>query len=249
MTGCASLAPSRLGYSGAPFSLLCCMKALLVDDHSLFRSGLMMLLAARFPEVEMREAGGVREALQRLADEPDIELVLLDLGVSDSQGLPTLRQLRASSEELTIIVMSATDDADTMISALNEGAAGFIPKTTRGGGVESALRVVLGGGVYLPPAVYNAVAPSPVPSALSVSQEERNTEIIERLGLSPRQVDVLRLLTSGQSNKIICRELDLAESTIKTHLLALFRKLGVGSRTEAVVTAARLGLRFPLQSH
>lgn len=122
------------------------MKALLVDDHTLFRSGLMMLLSARFPEVEMREAGGVREALERLQAEPDIELVLLDLGVSDSQGLSTLRQLRAVSDELTIVVMSATDDAETMIAALNEGAAGFIPKTTRGGGVESALRVVLGAG-------------------------------------------------------------------------------------------------------
>ena len=221
------------------------MKALLVDDHTLFRSGLMMLLSARFPEVEMREAGGVREALERLQAEPDIELVLLDLGVSDSQGLSTLRQLRAVSDELTIVVMSATDDAETMIAALNEGAAGFIPKTARGGGVESALRVVLGGGVYLPPAVYNAVAPAPVASVPSVSQDARNAEIIDRLGLSPRQVDVLRLLAAGQSNKIICRELDLAESTIKTHLLALFRKLDVGSRTEAVVTAARLGLRFP----
>ena len=221
------------------------MKALLVDDHALFRSGLMMLLAARFPAVEMREAGGVREAVERLQAEPDIELVLLDLGVSDSQGLSTLRQLRVVSDELTIVVMSATDDADTMIAALNEGAAGFIPKTTRGGGVESALRVVLGGGIYLPPAVYNAVAPTPAPAAPIVPQHERNAEIIDRLGLSPRQVDVLRLLAAGQSNKIICRELDLAESTIKTHLLALFRKLDVGSRTEAVVTAARLGLRFP----
>ena len=97
------------------------MKALLVDDHTLFRSGLMMLLSARFPEVEMREAGGVREALERLQAEPDIELVLLDLGVSDSQGLSTLRQLRAVSDELTIVVMSATDDAETMIAALNEG--------------------------------------------------------------------------------------------------------------------------------
>ena len=89
-----------------------------------------------------------------------------------------------------------------------------------------------------------AVSPAPVASVPSVSQDARNAEIIDRLGLSPRQVDVLRLLAAGQSNKIICRELDLAESTIKTHLLALFRKLDVGSRTEAVVTAARLGLRL-----
>jgi DNA-binding NarL/FixJ family response regulator len=129
-----------------------------------------------------------------------------------------------------------------MIAALNEGAAGFIPKTTRGQAVEQALRVVLGGGIYLPPAVYRAVAPLP---ELTQSDEDRSEEAIDRLGLSPRQVDVLRLLTAGQSNKVICRELDLAESTIKTHLLGLFRKLGVGSRTEAVVAAARIGLKFP----
>ena len=98
------------------------------------------------------------------------------------------------------------------------------------------------GGIYLPPAVYSAVAPTP---AVAQSDEDRSAEVIDRLGLSPRQVDVLRLLTAGQSNKVICRELDLAESTIKTHLLGLFRKLGVSSRTEAVVAAARIGLKFP----
>lgn len=218
------------------------MKALLVDDHALFRSGLMMLLSMRFPEVVMREADGLTAALAYLEAEPDIELVLLDLGLRDSEGLPTLRQLRAVSDERTLVVLSASDDADIMIAALNEGAAGFIPKTTRSGAIEEALRVVLGGGIYLPPAVYSAVAPLP---AAVQSGEDRSAEVIDRLGLSPRQVDVLRLLTAGQSNKVICRELDLAESTIKTHLLGLFRKLGVNSRTEAVVAAARLGLRFP----
>ncbi|MEY2872750.1 MAG: hypothetical protein RLZZ373_121 [Pseudomonadota bacterium] len=218
------------------------MKALLVDDHALFRSGLMLLLAARFPDVVMREAEGLTPALAHLAAEPDIELVLLDLGLRDSQGLPTLRQLRAVSDERTIVVLSASDDADTVIAALNEGAAGFIPKTARGKAVEQALRVVLDGGIYLPPIVYSAVAPLP---ELEQTDEERTAEVIDRLGLSPRQVDVLRLLTAGQSNKVICRELDVAESTIKTHLLGLFRKLGVNSRTEAVVAAARIGLKFP----
>jgi DNA-binding NarL/FixJ family response regulator len=218
------------------------MKALLVDDHALFRSGLMMLLTMRFPEVDMREADGLTAALAHLEAEPDIELVLLDLGLRDSEGLPTLRQLRAVSDERTLVVLSASDDADTMIAALNEGAAGFIPKTTRSGAVEQALRVVLSGGIYLPPAVYSAVAPLP---EMTQSDEDRAAEVIDRLGLSPRQVDVLRLLTAGQSNKVICRELDLAESTIKTHLLGLFRKLGVSSRTEAVVAAARIGLKFP----
>lgn len=218
------------------------MKALLVDDHALFRSGLMMLLAARFPEVEMREAEGLEPALACLAAEPDIELVLLDLGLRDSDGLSTLRQLRAVSEDRTLVVLSAYDDAETVIAALNEGAAGFIPKSTRGQGVEQALRVVLNGGIYLPSVVYSAVAPLP---ELEQTDEERSAEAIDRLGLSPRQIDVLRLLTAGQSNKVICRELDVAESTIKTHLLALFRKLGVASRTEAVVAAARIGLKFP----
>ena len=98
------------------------------------------------------------------------------------------------------------------------------------------------GGIYLPSVVYSAVAPLP---QAEQSDEDRTAEVIDRLGLSSRQVDVLRLLTAGQSNKVICRELDLAESTIKTHLLGLFRKLGVASRTEAVVAAARLGLKFP----
>lgn len=218
------------------------MKALLVDDHALFRSGLMLLLGARFPDVVMREADGLTQALAHLAAEPDIELVLLDLGLRDSDGLPTLRQLRAVAPERTIVVLSANDDTDTVIAALNEGAAGFIPKTTRGKAVEQALRIVLDGGIYLPPVVYHAVAPLP---ELEQTEEERTVEVIDRLGLSPRQIDVLRLLTAGQSNKVICRELELAESTIKTHLLGLFRKLGVNSRTGAVVAAAKLGMKFP----
>lgn len=219
------------------------MKALLVDDHALFRSGLTLLMEARFPDVTVRQADGISQALAFLSSEPDIELVLLDLGLHDSQGLSTVRQLRAAAPEQTIVVMSASDVPEVMIAVLNEGAAGFIPKTTRGGGVEQALRVVLEGGIYLPPAVYSAVAPS---RAAIRDEVFHASQVVDRLGLSPRQVDVLRLLTAGKSNKVICRELDLAESTIKTHLLALFRKLGVNSRTEAVVAAARLGLRFHL---
>ena len=204
-----------------------------------------MLLQVRFPDVQVREADGVASALAHLRAEPDIGLVLLDLGLGDSEGLPTLRQLRGVSDDLTIVVMSASDSPETMIAALNEGAAGFIPKTTRGGVIEHALRVVLEGGIYLPESIYRAIVPDDEGGALLRSDEERAAEAIDRLGLSPRQVDVLRLLGAGCSTKVICRELDLAESTIKTHLLALFRKLGVKTRTQAVIAAARFGLRFP----
>jgi DNA-binding NarL/FixJ family response regulator len=216
------------------------VKTLLIDDHALFREGLSMLMEQRFPEVELRQAGDLNQALRCLAQEPDISLVLLDLGLRDSQGADSVHRLRQAHPELTVVVLSADERPETVLAAIHHGAAGFIPKTARGGAIEQALRVVLADGIYLPATVYGGL-PQPSLEAAAGSPTER---AIADLDLSPRQVDVLRLLAQGLPNKLICRQLDLAESSVKTHMLGLFRKLQVGSRTEAVLAAARLGLHF-----
>ncbi|MEY8878985.1 MAG: LuxR C-terminal-related transcriptional regulator [Leptothrix sp. (in: b-proteobacteria)] len=220
------------------------MKAMLVDDHELFREGLALLMEQRFPDVDLRAVAGIQEALQALAREPDIELALLDLGLRDSHGLGSLQRLREAAPELSVVVMSADERPEVILAAIDQGAAGFIPKTARGGAIESALRVVLEGGVFLPSTVYRSIAPLPTAGGAGRAPMPSQEALAMSLGLSPRQIDVLRLLVQGRSTKLISRELDLAESTVKTHLIGLFRKLDVNSRTQAIIAAARLGVTF-----
>lgn len=206
------------------------MKTLLIDDHPLFREGLALLMANAFPHLDIRQAGSIGQALERLRAEPDISLALLDLGLPDSAGTQSLRRLHDATPELTLVVLSADEAPETVLGAIDHGAAGFIPKTSQPGAMRAALETVFAGGVYLPPHVLGLRADAP-PAETT-------------LGLSPRQLDVLKLLIEGKPNKAICRELELSESTVKTHLAAIFRRLDVNSRTQAVVAAARLGLRL-----
>lgn len=205
------------------------MKCLLVDDHALIRDALVLLIALDHPRVDLRHAASLAQACALLAAEPDIRLVLLDLALPDSQGLATLQRLRAAAPTVRVVVISADERPETVLSVLDAGAAGFIPKTTESNLMRSALATVITGGVHVP------LANSP---AAAEPMEA------DRLGLTPRQVDVLRMLVDGRSNKSIARALDLSPSTVKTHLEAIFHRLQVSSRTQAVVAAARLGLRF-----
>lgn len=222
-------------------------KALLVDDHALFREGLALLMESRFPEVKLLQAADMTTVLLLVTSQPDIDLVLLDLGLSDSQGTDSLAVLRSVAPELTVVVMSADERPETILASIEQGAAGFIPKTARSGSIEAALRVVLSGGIYLPPQLFRHL-PTAELDLLgdTLTPLERQAAIVWRLGLTPRQVDVLRLLVAGLSTKVIARQLGLAESSVKTHLLGLFRRLEVSSRVQAVVVAARAGLRFDL---
>ena len=205
------------------------MLALLIDDHALFRECVALLVAHRLSELELLLAADIGAGLQVLAQRPECALVLLDLGLPDSRGMAGLERVRAAAPTRPVIVISADERAQTVHDALDRGAAGFIPKTADSGVFCEALRRVLDGRVALPA----QLAP---PLALRDADAQH--------GLSPRQCEVLRLLIEGRSNKDIQRELALSESTVKTHLQAVFRRLDVNTRTQAVVAAARLGLRF-----
>ena len=201
------------------------MKALLVDDHTLFSEGLALLMSQAFEGIECLQAASLAQALACGAQHPDLSLGLLDLGLPDSRGLEGLSRLRQALPGPALVVLSADDARPTVLAALDAGAQGFIPKTARPGLMREALAQVLAGEVYLPAALL----------------EPRQPAAPE---LSERQRDVLRLLVAGRANKEIGRELDLSEATVKTHLAALFRKLGVNTRTQAVVKTASLGLRL-----
>lgn len=204
------------------------MNCLLVDDHAIFRDALALLVAIRHPEVALRHAARLSDALRELALPPAPELVLLDLALPDSQGLHTLQRVRDAAPLARVIVLSADDRAETVLAAIEQGAAGFIPKTASAGVLEEALRVVLQRGVFVPPAaLLQSAAPIPQP-----------------LQLSERQTEVLAMLVEGKSNKVIGKLLGLSPSTVRTHVEALFLRLGAHNRTQAVVAAARLGLRL-----
>lgn len=214
------------------------MNTLLIDDHPVFREGMALLLRQTMPNIDVRVAGTLHDALVHLTEEASIQLVFLDLALPDSDGIGSLQRLRACAPEVTVVVLSADERRDTVFAALDAGAAGYIPKTTDLEATQRAFQVVMGGGTYLPDSVLKRVAGA---SRRAPTPEHEPTD----LGLSPRQSEVLKLLVEGKSNKLIGRELGLSESTVKTHVELVFRKLDVSSRTQAVMKVAALGWRAP----
>lgn len=219
------------------------MKLLLVDDHALLRDGLALVMAQEFIGLQMLHASTLAQAMAALQRDPDVRLVLLDLALPDGDGIQAMPQLREAAPTATLVVLSADERPDTVMAAIGAGAAGYIPKTADAEAMLAALRVVLVGGVYLPTSVLERRA-ADRPGSRTWSPSPQRPE---DLGFSPRQADVLRLLIAGKPNKLISRELDMSESTVKTHLAVIFRKLDANSRTQAVLAAARLGLRLGVQ--
>ena len=197
-------------------------KTLLVDDHTLLRESLLLLLDQRLPGHRWRDAATLAAALRWLSNEPDIDLVLLDLDLPDSRGLETLKKVREAAPLVPVVVLSAHDDRHSVLAAIEQGAAGFLTKTVDTARLLHGVKRVLDGGVIVPEDLANSQEPG-------AGQPE----------LSDRQRDVLRLLIEGKPNKLISRALGLTDATVKTHLQVLYRKLGVESRTQAVLAAAR----------
>ena len=207
------------------------MKILVADDHALFRDGLRYLLGQLDGFVEILEAKDGATALELAGIHLDLDLVLLDLGMPGIDGLAGLRLLRARHPALPVVILSGSEESADARQAFGVGALGFIPKSSSAQVMLSALRLVLSGGMYLPPFYAERAQGARVPIAPSS---------VDSLGLTPRQLDVLRLLGRGQSNKEIARVLQLAEGTVKLHITAILRALGVNNRTRAVVAAARM---------
>jgi DNA-binding NarL/FixJ family response regulator len=216
------------------------VKILVVDDHPLILEALKQVLRDLDPEIEVLEARDAPQALDRVVMHPDLSLVLLDLALPHKHGLELLAEIRDASPEVPVVVLSASEDRETVLRAISDGAMGFIPKTSRTDVLIAALRLVFAGGVYLPPSAFAAAATAVMEPRLPALPTRSPRDI----GLTERQAQVLALLVQGKSNKLICRALDLAEGTVKIHVTAILRALNVSNRTEAVVAVSRMGLRL-----
>lgn len=214
------------------------MKILVVDDHPLMREAVQGVIARLESGATVLAAVDSERGFAVAAAEPDLDLVLLDLNIPGLAGIPGLKAWRRRCPDVPVVVLSSADDRTTVLAAIAAGAAGFIPKSSPNEVLLGALRLVLAGGKYLPPEV---LAPAAGPGA-KAARPAGTTQSLETLGLTDRQAQVLKLLAAGKSNKLICRELDLAERTVKAHISAVFRALGVTTRTQAALAAARLGL-------
>lgn len=216
------------------------LKLLVVEDHALVREGLARLLLQLEDGVVVSERADFESALALLDNEQDFDLVLLDLALPGIDGFAGLDILRKRYPAIPVAVVSAFDDLPTVTRVMNHGASGFIPKAFAGDDLLNAVREVLAGNIFHPgttqqPAKIDDAAPLP-PQKGSVAPSE--------IGLTDRQAQVLALMVRGLSNRDIAQQLDLSEGTVKIHATAVFKALGVSSRTQALVAVARYGVDF-----
>jgi DNA-binding NarL/FixJ family response regulator len=200
---------------------------IIADDHPLFRDALRQTVAARYPRAVIGEAATFDEVATRLGDDDDIDLVLLDLTMPGAHRLSGLLYLRAAHPAVPVVIVSASEDVSDIRQAMSFGASGYITKSLATEVIGSAIATVLGGAVWAPPDVDFATG--------------RPDDIAARLAtLTPQQVRVLMMLSDGLLNKQIAYELSVSEATVKAHVSAILQKLGVGSRTQAVIAAASI---------
>ena len=197
---------------------------LIIDDHPLFRAAIRdiigRLFAAKGWDANYREASSFREAFDHATAAPDLDLVTLDIYLPDSNDLSSLLRFRAKLPATPIVVISAIEERETMMRAMLCGAVGFIPKASSMEAMIEGLQMILGGGVYLPP----GAAPN-----------RREGDHPPGETLTPRQAAVLEKLIEGKSNKQIARELAISDMTVKAHVTAILRSLGVETRAQAIV--------------
>jgi DNA-binding NarL/FixJ family response regulator len=213
-------------------------KVLIADDHPLFREAIRDVVKGLFGvggwELICLEATGVEELLGLAEAHEDLDLILLDLFMPGAHGLSHLMTLRGRAPQTPVVVISSLNDAETVRQALTCGAAGFIPKSSPKDLIATALQVVFAGGIYLPRELLGEPDPARERPA------DRGTADDPFSGpLTPRQVEVLNLIAEGKSNKRIAYDLSISEMTVKAHVTAILRKLGVVSRAQAIVKFQR----------
>ena len=232
------------------------MKVLLVDDHPLILAALQSVITGLGDDVAVVGVASGDEAREVLARDAEFDLVLLDLALGDADGFEVLIELRATYPALPVVVLSASDRSSDVIRAIDLGAMGFVPKRSSNAMLFEALRMVMSGGLYVPPAMLGLTPHArtegdTVPQVMRLGSEptlaahvQANPHPVlpslDKVGLTPRQADVLALLLKGMPNKLIARELNVSVETVKDHVAAVLRALGVSSRTQAVLAVSQM---------
>lgn len=217
------------------------MKILIIDDHALIREALRGVLNELKGDAIVREAADWQNASRQIEEDRGFDLVLLDLNLPDRDGADILAELRERYPAVSVVVLSARHDRESVAKALELGALGFIPKSSDRDVMLSAFNLIFSGGMYIPPEILVRQASTSAQSTAAPAQGAPRTSG-SSLGLTNRQMDVLSLMMKGRSNKAICRALNLAEPTVKNHVTAILKALNAANRTEAVIAAGALGL-------
>jgi DNA-binding NarL/FixJ family response regulator len=223
------------------------MKILLVDDHVLFREGIALLLRGLVADDSLYQAGTCEEALAQVVLDPGIELVLMDINLPGTSGINAIALLRAEFPLIPVVGLSSSDDKQTILDAIDAGAMGFIPKSSSSAVLFAALQLVLSKGIYIPPEALLRDRSVRTRAVARTNGDKPGTPehaTPKDLGLTPRQSEVLYLILQGKSAKAIAKDLSLSSSTVKIHTSAALRALNVTTRTQAVIAAGRMGLRF-----
>jgi len=205
-------------------------RILIADDHPLVRGALRQAVSGAVDDADISETGDLESLSHELEKHPDMDLVLLDLTMPGVRGFSGLMYLRAQHPGVPVIVVSGNEDRGVMRRCIDFGASGFIPKTTDMDMMRKAIRTVLDGDTWTPPDV-----------DLSAPADKETADMVRRLAsLTPQQVRVLMMLSEGLLNKQIAYELSVSEATVKAHVSAILQKLGVESRTQAVIAASKI---------
>ena len=203
-------------------------RVIIVDDHPLFRDALKLALAESFPAMTILEAGSLDQLAAILEIDSDCDMVCLDLKMPGVQGFSGLVYLRAQYPAVPVVVVSGNEEPHIIRRALDLGASGFVPKSTSAAAMRKAFETVLGGEIY-------------APATAAAAPDSEAADLVRRLAsLTPQQVRVLMMLREGLLNKQIAYQLGVSEATVKAHVSAVLLKLDVGSRTQAVIAAAKI---------
>ena len=214
------------------------MRIMIVDDHALVRRGMAHVVRECFSDADVVEAGGAGEAMQVMETDP-VDIALVDVRMPNTNGLDLLHDLRTTWPKVPVIVLTTFDHAHYVRRALAEGAAGYLLKEATPEDLEQAIKVALsGGGNVLSPRVIQNL----FDAMESTGNEGGETHRRPAASLTQRETDILALLVEGRSNRDISRVLFLSEKTVKAHLAAIFRKLGVSNRTQAAMAAVAMGI-------
>jgi len=237
------------------------MKVLLVDDHPLILSALQVVIQSVDHGVTVLGVDSAARARATLLDDPDFDLVLLDLALGDADGFDVLVEFRAAYPAVPVVVVSASERTSDVIRAIDSGAMGFVPKSSSHAELHEALRMIMSGSMYVPPSMLglefgrsrgsdtvpgvmrglgeSSADVAPLGAAARPEAHQRLPSI-QDIGLTPRQAEVLGLLLQALPNKLIARQLNLSVETVKDHVAAVLRSLGVNTRTQAVMVVSQM---------